>query len=83
METKVVQLRENNSVLLIVLTQAVHQWVDPSKWQSLCQWIWTQIMLYIYSLNHWGFTKQHGQANLHRPSEHKDGHDICSIQRNQ
>ena len=83
MKTKGVQLRENNSGLPIVLTQAVHQWEDPSKWQFLCQWIWTQIMLYIYSLNDWGFTQKHSQANLHTLSEHKDGHDICSSQRKQ
>ena len=83
METKIVQLRENNSVLLIVLTQAVHQWEDPSKWLLSCQEIWTQIMIYIYSLNDWDFSKTLSQANLHTPSEHKDGHDICSIQRKQ
>ena len=83
METKFVQFKENNNGLLIVLTQAVHQWEDPSKWQFLCQYIWTQMMIYIYSLTDWDFSKTHSQANLHTPSEHKEGNGICVIQRKQ
>ena len=83
MDTKFDQFKESNSVLLIVLTQAVNQWVDPSKRQFLCQQIWTRIMIYIYSLIAWDFSKIHCQANLHTPSEHMDGNEICSIQRKQ
>ena len=83
MDTQFDQFKENNSVLLIVLTQAVNRWVDPSKWQFLCKYIWTQIMIYIYSLNDWDFSKTLSQLNLHTPSEHKDGNESCPTPRKQ